>query len=654
MEKITIESLLDFRFVSNPRFSPDGRLAAFVVQRACREAGGYKGDLYLLDVESKKVRQLTAGGDAKDYVWTPRNTLLFCALREESDRKKAEKEPLSVFYEIRPDGGEAERVFELNVKGARLQYIKDELYLVSAVQDNQPAEKEADWEVMEEAPFWFNGRGFTAGKRGRLYIYNGQSGELKALTEPWFDAHAAAVGSDRVLYQGAMWEKGLKYTYPGLYCCDVSNGQSRCLIEPDQRPVGLAEFWPDGRVLVATSDQKRFGAMEYHQFYLLNPEDGSLELLADYEHSIGYGMIGSDAKLGDGQGAKITDQGLEFLTTVEESAVLRRLSLNGALSEALTPPGSAESFDRSAEHLLYCGMYGNGLAELYLDGEKVTHFNDQWSAQHMVSVPEFHSFTGSDGMEIHGYAMKPVGYQEGVRYPAILHIHGGPRAAFGSVFHHEMQVWANAGYFVFYANPRGSDGRGNAFADICGKYGTVEYQNLMEFTDEMLRRYPDADPERLGVTGGSYGGFMTNWIIGHTGRFKAAASQRSISNWILFEHSSDIGHTFTRVNHGTVTRENAEELWERSPLKYADRCTTPTLFIHSDNDYRCWMGEGISMFSALKMHGCPARLVLFKQENHELSRSGRPRGRIRRMEEILNWMDRYLKGDAPDETESRS
>ncbi|MBQ7916242.1 MAG: S9 family peptidase, partial [Firmicutes bacterium] len=277
--------------------------------------------------------------------------------------------------------------------------------------------------------------------------------------------------------------------------------------------------------------------------------------------------------------------------------------------------------------------------------QQVSHLNDAWSAGHMVSVPEFHSYVGQDGFEIHGYALKPVGYQPGIAYPAILHIHGGPRTAFGSVFHHEMQVWANAGYFVFYCNPRGSDGRGNEFGDICGKYGTVEYENLMEFTDEMLAKYPDVDRNRVGVTGGSYGGFMTNWIIGHTDRFKAAVSQRSISNWILFEHSSDIGHTFTRTHQGTITRENVDVMWEHSPLKYADKCTTPTLFIHSDSDYRCWMGEGISMFTALKMHGCEARLVLFKKETHELSRSGRPKSRIRRMEEILGWMDKYLKED---------
>ncbi|MBQ4093842.1 MAG: S9 family peptidase [Oscillospiraceae bacterium] len=288
-------------------------------------------------------------------------------------------------------------------------------------------------------------------------------------------------------------------------------------------------------------------------------------------------------------------------------------------------------------------MYENKLAELYLCGEQVTDFNGEWLASHSAVTPEYHSFTATDGFEIHGFAMKPAGYEAGKKYPAILHIHGGPRTVFGSVFHHEMQVWANAGYFVFYCNPRGSDGRGNEFGDINGKYGTVDYENIMQFTDEMLQKYPDVDRFRVGVTGGSYGGFMTNWIIGHTGRFAAAASQRSISNWIAFEHTSDIGPFFTPNNQATTTREDVDKMWWHSPLKYADNCTTPTLFIHSDSDYRCWMVEGLSMFTALKMHGCEARMCLFKGETHELSRSGKPQNRIRRMEEILGWMDKYLK-----------
>ena len=204
-------------------------------------------------------------------------------------------------------------------------------------------------------------------------------------------------------------------------------------------------------------------------------------------------------------------------------------------------------------------------------------------------------------------------------------------------------MWANAGYFVFYCNPRGSDGKGDAFADVWGHYGTYDYDNLMQFTDVMLKAYPMVDPARVGVTGGSYGGFMTNWIIGHTNRFCAAVSQRSIANWISFEHTTDIGYYFNLMQHKANTRQNASYLWDISPLKYAPNCTTPTLFIHSEEDYRCWMPEGLSMFTALKFQGCPAKLCLFHGENHELSRSGRPNSRMARMREILSWMDQYCK-----------
>ena len=136
---------------------------------------------------------------------------------------------------------------------------------------------------------------------------------------------------------------------------------------------------------------------------------------------------------------------------------------------------------------------------------------------------------------------------------------------------------------------------------------------------------------------------MTNWIVGHTNRFAAGASQRSIANWVSFEHNSDIGHTFILNNQGTTTRNNVELLWEQSPLKYAENCKTPTLFIHSDEDYRCYMAEGLAMYSAIMRNGCPSRLCLFHGENHELSRGGKPENRIDRMTEIINWMNTYLK-----------
>ena len=206
-----------------------------------------------------------------------------------------------------------------------------------------------------------------------------------------------------------------------------------------------------------------------------------------------------------------------------------------------------------------------------------------------------------------------------------------------------MQVWAAKGYYVLFCNPRGGDGRGNAFADIRGHYGDGDYQDLMEFVDRVIEAYPQIDTARIGVTGGSYGGFMTNWIIGHTTRFAAAASQRSIANWATMQTVSDIGFEFPSDQTAASIWGNPSLLWEQSPLRYASSVRTPTLFIHSREDYRCPENEGLQMFAALKRFGVPARLCLFHGENHELSRSGMPRRRVRRLEEITGWFETYLK-----------
>ena len=198
------------------------------------------------------------------------------------------------------------------------------------------------------------------------------------------------------------------------------------------------------------------------------------------------------------------------------------------------------------------------------------------------------------------------------------------------------------GYFVFFCNPRGGDGRGNEFMDIRGKYGTVDYDDLMKFTDKVLETYP-IDSKRVGVTGGSYGGFMTNWIIGHTDRFACAVSQRSIANWFSKFGTTDIGYYFNVDQNASSPWDNPEKLWWHSPMRYANKAKTPTLFIHSQEDYRCWLAEGLQMFTSLKYHGVPARLCMFRGENHELSRSGKPKHRVRRLEEMTQWFEHYLK-----------
>ncbi len=660
MKRIEADSFLQFKFVSNPGFSPDGKYVAFVVQQASKATNGYKGDIHLLETETGKVRQLTSGGDGKSYCWTDNGTLLFPAVRCPKVKAKLEKgENLTSFYEISPEGGEALRAFDVPVRTGGLTNIGGGKYMLTSVFDNNYPELEGlsdeekakklesyvkpAYDVFEELPFWGNGRGIISGKRTRLYIYDSNTGKLDAVTDEHFDVDSASYAFGKIVYKGGEYQ-GLRYVKSGIYVYDLAKKRSTCILKPEKMKTGAVALWDENTLVVAASDGKEYGSEQYCDFYTVDIKTKKFVKLADYEASIGASSVGSDARFGGGRGYKVCGDKFYFITTIADDGYLRSVDRQGNIEDVYAKEGSVDNFDIKDGKIIFAGMYGNKLDELYdTDGNQLTHFNDKFEEEYSIVTPEAHKFTASDGFEIHGWALKPVGYVPGKKYPAILHIHGGPRTAFGTVYHNEMQLWANAGYFVFFCNPRGSDGRGNEFGYITGKYGTVDYDNLMEFCDEMLKKYPNADEKNFGVTGGSYGGFMTNWIIGHTDRFKAAASQRSIANWIAFEHTTDIGYFFTPSQMGTNTRTDAEKLWWHSPLKYADKAKTPTLFIHSNEDYRCWMVEGLSMFTALKMHGVESRLCLFKGDNHELSRGGKPRNRIRRMEEILGWMDGHLK-----------
>ena len=258
-------------------------------------------------------------------------------------------------------------------------------------------------------------------------------------------------------------------------------------------------------------------------------------------------------------------------------------------------------------------------------------------------APEPFRYEGKNGYTMEGYVIHPAGYEPGKKYPAVLEIHGGPKGVSGGVFFHEMQCLASDGYFVIFSNPRGSDGRGEAYADITEAFGRDDFADLMEFTDQALAHCPDIDEKRVGICGGSYGGFMCNWMIGHTDRYGAAVSQRSISNYATKCLYTDIGYYANRLQMEAYPWEDFHKVWSMSPLSGAVNAKTPTLFLQSDEDYRCWMGDAIQMFSAVKRQGTDAKLVLFHGENHELSRSGKPENRMTRLKELEEWFEKYLK-----------
>ena len=642
MKRIEIDTFLKFQFLSSPQFSPDGTKIAFTVSVPDLGSNGYLADLNLYDLETKSVSRITAGGDAKTWAWTPDNTLLFSAARTEAEKRDKEN-GITHLYEISPSGGEAVCRASVPAVITGIHLLPDGRYLLTIRHDNYKDTRKKSYEVFDELPFWGNGQGYTNAKRNRYAVYDLKSGDLTYVDDEWTDCSQYSVFGNLLLYKAYPWKQRVMGIRPGVYLYDLATGEKVTLIDPDSMRTGVVSLLDEKTAIIAATDDSYKDTTKYCDFYRMNLADGSMELIHPYESSIGISSVGSDSRFGSGQTFKAVNGEFYYVSTVGDFSHLYKISRDGTVSGPLTEGSSCDSFDLANGHIASMEFCGMQIAELFVDGVQVTHMNDWLTEEYDVRTPEAFTFTASDGYEIHGWVLKPAGYEEGKSYPGILNIHGGPRTVYSDVYYHEMQMWANRGYFVFFCNPRGSDGRRTDFGNINGLYGTVDYQNLMDFTDEVLKRYPMIDASRLGVAGGSYGGFMTNWIIGHTDRFHAAASQRSISNWVSFEHNSDIGHTFILNNQGGNTRTNVELLWKQSPLQFAPNCKTPTLFIHSDEDYRCYMAEGIAMFSAIKRNGCPAKLCLFHGENHELSRSGKPENRLDRMREIIEWMDTYLR-----------
>lgn len=658
MEKLQLKDFLNYAYISNLKASENEEHLAFVLSKANAETNGYDQNLYVYD---KDVKQLTSGNQEASFIWDDNDHLLIKTMRDEADKKKVtDGEELSVFYRISIHGGEAVKAFSMPYNVTAYEKIDNDRYLMmvhynlnySHMADADDEEKQkilkqkkADQavEVVDELPFYFNGAGFTNKTRSRLMVYTLSDQSVKWLTPLHMDASGLNLNEakDKVLFTANTYlvQPSLK---AGIYCADLTDCTMKELYPEDRHDVSQVYFFND-EILVLASTNDRYGINENPEFYLL--KDGCLELLAHNEDSVGS-SVGSDCRLGGGKMSLIKDGKFYFVTTRRNSSHLYSLDHAGVIEPVFTQEGSLDCISKFKGEIVAAAMLKGKLQELYLlknQGESLTSFNDECLKDKYVAEYEKITFE-NDGVDLDGWVLKPFNYDPAKKYPAILDIHGGPKTVYGEVFYHEMQLWASEGYFVFFMNPRGGDGRGNEFADIRGKYGTIDYDDLMKFTDVVLEKYPAIDPARLGETGGSYGGFMSNWIIGHTDRFAAVASQRSIANWIGFNGTSDIGPYFSVDQCAGSIWENVDKVWWHSPLKYAKNVKTPTLFIHSDEDYRCPISEGYQMVSALMQHNVPARLVVFHGENHELSRGGKPLNRIRRLEEITNWMDKYCKG----------
>ncbi|MDR2899172.1 MAG: S9 family peptidase [Clostridiales bacterium] len=661
MERVRLDDIKNFTYLGHLKYSPDGKKIAVLASKA-NDKNDYNQTVFV-DKGCGFMPLTGLKGKAGNFIWLNDENILFSELRNKDDKDKVEKvHELTTFYKININGGEAVEAFRVDAVVTRVNILPNGKHILGVLFDNNrpsfdgksPAEvdglltemkKEKDYQIVDELPFWFNGKGFTNKKRSRIYTYCEKDG-LRPLTEPLTNVSDYKISNcgKYILYTADVAPAEIHSNEGNVYLIDIENGETTPVLNGDMK-ISAFDFYND-KVFVCAADKDEY-LHKHGDFYIVDPKTKEMNKLASPDIAIGSNGM-SDAKFGGGKVTMVDGDYYYFIYLNGYKADVYRCCLKSGKIENITNcGGSMDFFDMKDGKIIAGVMPPSNVQEIYsfADGkmEKISSFNDSVISNRKVSEPIHHVLKDKEGVEFDGWVMYPVDYEKGKKYPAILNIHGGPKAAYCEAFYHEMQYWASCDYFVLFSNPRGSDGKGNEFADIRGKYGTIDYDNIMQFVDEMLEKYPDIDEKKMGVTGGSYGGFMTNWIIGHTNRFAAAATQRSISNWVSFGYVSDIGYYFGKDQMQADPWNNIDKLWWHSPLKYAENFKTPTLIIHSDEDYRCWIPEGYQLFTALKLHGVDTRMCVFHGENHELSRGGKPDHRMRRIQEITQWMDKYLK-----------
>ena len=653
------KDLLDFHFLAAPTLSPDtqggagGTKVAYKVSRANLEKDGYDSDLWLYDLGTGENRRLTESGDVDFLCWSRDGEQVLFAAKDGSKCHHAGKAPHTPFYAINVNGakgGKPDGLFDIPHKAASLWDLGEERRLVLA--SFEPAAPDnpegANFMTFEQVPFMTNGKGYTGQVRTGLGVHDGTRGAFQRLTPPTMDVTHVTLNEDRTeALIVARDYKDLKPLDNGVYRLDLTSGQCELLTVGMEFTFSCAVWDEDGDIIVTATDRRAFGANENPKLWLLQ-EGGLLCLTPELDVSFGHPIV-SDTNYGcrDHEG-EITASPLGFVCSATEGFKTRLCAVKDGRLRALTASlSSVTDYGVQGSRAVCVAYEGLNLPELYLveggAARRLTSFNEAFAAEHALSQPIHITFKGAGGLSLDGWYMRPTGSQEGDRCPAILHIHGGPKAAFGDIYHHEMQCWAAKGYAVLYCNPRGGDGRGGAFADIRGHYGDTDYRDLMDFMDWCVKNLKFVDASRLGVTGGSYGGYMVNWIITRTNRFRAAVSQRGIANWVSKFGGCDIGYYYVEDQHLGTPWKNPGLAWWESPIAWADRADTPTLFVHSTEDFRCELNQASQMFTALKVNGVEARLYVFKGENHELSRSGKPRNRLARLRVILEWFDSHVR-----------
>lgn len=649
MEKrnITGEDLYKMRFTGSPSISPDGQTAVYIVTELSEDKNGYRSSLYISDLNDKS-QQLTYPYHQEKLIRDSSPKWSFDGQSIAFLSNRTEKQQI---WLLPKDGGEARQLTDCPEGVTEFNWAPDSNGLVFTANEKTDEDHNDDFKVISRLRYKGDGEG-TRNTYQHIYLYTFENGKANKLTEGSFNHYSPSFSpsGEHIVYLASKRESHELVNLNDLYVFDLKTETEKMLYK-GKGPVIDPVFSPDGDWIAFGGHEEGEVSSSNTWVWALPAEGGEARnLSAAFDHPVGN-YVGVDAGY-DGGGSVLQwenhSKEILFMSTVGGDCHLKRVSLKGEVADAAVYNNNViTSFDSSGETIVFIKADPHSPGDLFVqqsDGlQQLSNHNEELFSEIELGTPESFNYKAEDDWDLEGWLLPPVKRKENEICPVVLQIHGGPHTAYGNAFHHEFQLLAAHGYAVVYTNPRGSQGYGDEFVKACvGDWGNKDRKDIMLGLDSVLEHYDYCDPERLYVTGGSYGGFMTNMIISHSDRFRAAVTQRCISNMYSFFGTSDIGFYFGSAQLGDVDLwEDEETIMRFSPIRYARNVKTPTCIIHSEEDLRCPIEQAEQWYVALTRLGVETRFIRFQGENHNLSRSGKPKNRFRRLKEMVDWFNKH-------------